>query len=456
MSSFQRSGGRYTAPILATLEHPSLHLLEDAGSSPRRVGGKAVELASLLASGVNIPVTWVLDVGPFRDWVETELPREHEPRALIKLRKPMARMERAAQARARLLEGPLPASLSRAFEALWDRLEPLAPWGLVVCASPSVEDDSIAHMAGLSAVEFGVRGSAALGEAVRRLWALIFSPRALTYLAERKARDVAMAVLIQPLLPAEISGVMATCPPSSLRGHPGGPGEFVVNAWWGLGPQVEGGDAACDVLRLAPDGTPLEGQIAHKPTMLAPSASGVAFLPVPPERRNIPCLLQTHREALAALAARLSPRGMEEVEIRFAFVEDRLFVLQAQRGPRQGFPTGGGASTVWSRTTVTESLSGVVSPLTLSLSEPFVEDSFRYTFEQLGCSVSEEPLIAGVHGRAYLNLSVLMRMAMQIPGLDAHSVVQLVGVEGATALEQQLGEVSRRGFYTRLPVTIAR
>jgi pyruvate,water dikinase len=420
------------------------------------VGGKAVELASLLRRGVDGPVTWVLDVGPFRDWVETELPREHEPRALIKLRKPMARMERAAQARARLLESPLPESLTRALDALWSRLEPLAPWGLVVRASPSVEDDSTAHMAGLSGVELGVRGGAALGEAIRRLWALVFSPRALTYLAERKARDVAMAVLIQPLLRADVSGVMATRPPSSLHGAPWGPGEFVVNAWWGIGPRVEGGDAACDVLRLAPDGALLDGQIAHKPSLLAPGHAGVELLPVPPERRGVPCLQEDHRKALAALAARLSPSGEEEAEVHFAFVEGRLLVLQAQRGPRQGFPPGGSASTVWSRTTVTESLSGVVSPLTLSLSEPFVEDSFRYTFERLGCSVSEEPLIAGVHGRAYLNLSVLMRMAVQIPGLDAHAVVQLVGVEGAAALERQLGEVSRRGFYTRLPVTAAR
>jgi phosphohistidine swiveling domain-containing protein len=420
------------------------------------VGGKATELSSLLRRGVVIPVTWVLDVGPFRELVETELPREHEPRALLKLRKPMARMERAAQARTRLLECPLPERLSRALDVLWDRLEPLAPWGLVVRASPSVEDDSTAHMAGLSGVELGVRGGPALGEAIRRLWALVFSPRALAYLAGRKARDVAMAVLIQPLVRAEVSGVMATRPPSSLHGAGWLPGEFVVNAWWGLGPRVEGGDAACDVLRVAPDGTLIDGQIAHKPAKLVPSLQGVSFDIVPPPQQDLPCLGEEQLTALAALAERLTPAGEEETEVHFAFVEGRLQVLQAQRGARQGFPPGGGAATIWSRTTVTESLSGVVTPLTMSLSEPFVEDSFRYTFERLGCSVSEEPLIAEVHGRAYLNLSVLMRMAVQIPGLDARAVVQLVGVEGAEALEKQLGEVSRRGFYSRLPVTAAR
>lgn len=443
----------YTAPTLASLEHPSLHLLEDLHDAPRKAGGGAAELASLLRHGVVVPDTWVLDAGPFRELVETELSREHEPRALLKLRKPMARMERAAQARARILESPLPAPLSRAFDALWSLLEPIAPHGLAVRASPIVDDSSTAHTAGLTGVELGIRGGPALAQAVRRLWALVFSPRALAYLAARKTRDVAMAVLIQPLVDARISGIMATRPAGDLGWNPG---DFVVNAWWGLGPQVEGGDAACDVLRLAADGSVVDAQIARKSSVLIATSAGPKWVNINPDQGAHPCLGEPQRQQLAALAERLSLSGEEEVELTFAFREDTLLVLGAQRGARQGYPTGGNSRTLWSRTTVTESLSGVVSPLTMSLSEPFVEDSFRYTFERLGCSVSGDPLIAAVRGRAYLNLSVLLRMAVQIPGLDARAVVQLAGVEGTAALRDQLGEVSRKGFYSRLPLTAAR
>lgn len=435
-------------------------------------------------------MTWVLDVAPFRDRVETELPREHEPRALLKLQKPMARMERAAQARTRLLEAPLGDSLERALASLWLRLEPLAPWGLAVRASPSLDDDSVASMAGLTGAELGVRGGPALADAVRRLWALVFSPRALSYLARRKVRDVAMAVLIQPVVVADVSGVMATRPPASSLSPGWRQGERLINAWWGLGPEVEGGDAACDVVRLATDGSPIDERIAPKHAMRIVNDEGPSLSPVSPERQTIACVQEFHRKALAALASRLDPVSPpaappaepapgaapakadakadakaekrdereegEGYEVQFAFVGERLLVLQAQRGARRGYPQGGSEHTVWSRTTVTESLSGVVSPLTLSLSEPFVEESFRHTFERLGCSVPDDPLLAGVHGRAYLNLSALLRMAVQLPGMDARSVVQLAGVEGSEALERQLGEVSRRGFYSRLPMTAAR
>ncbi len=439
-------------------EHPSLSALEDASLEPRKIGGKAATLGALLRRGVAMPVTWVLDAAPFRDVVETELPSEHEPRALLKLKKPLARLERAAQARQRLLEAPGNEALDHALEALWRRLEPVAPWGLAVRASPSLDDDSEAAMAGLTGAVLGVRGGPALAQAVRQLWALAFSPRALVYLAQRKVRDIAMAVVFQPVVMADVAGVLATRPPASPLSPRERQGERLVNAWWGLAPWVEGGDAALDVVRMSSEGDVIEQRLATKPLRLAISHEGTVWNSVPAGDQHQPCLDERRRRALAALAGRLD--ALDEVEggyeATFAFVGDRLLLLQAQRGSGLGYPEGGGADTVWSRTTVTESLSGVVSPLTLSLSEPFVEESFRHTFERLGCSVPDDRLIASVHGRAYLNLSALLRMAVQLPGLDEHSVVQLAGVEASEALERQLGEVSRRGFYTRLPLTAAR
>ncbi|RYE94980.1 MAG: phosphoenolpyruvate synthase, partial [Myxococcales bacterium] len=439
-------------------EHPSLSALEDAPLEPRKIGGKAAALGTLLRRGVAMPVTWVLDTAPFRDVVETELPSEHEPRALLKLKKPLARLERAAQARQRLLEAPPNEALEQALAALWRRLEPVAPWGLAVRASPSVDDDSEASMAGLTGAVLGVRGGPALAAAVRQLWALAFSPRALVYLAQRKVRDLAMAVVFQPVVIADVSGVLATRPPTGPLAPRERQGERLVNAWWGLAPWVEGGDAALDVVRLSANGDVIEQRLADKPLRLVVSSEGTSWGEVAPELRQRSCLDGTRRRSLAALAHRLDAldEGGDGYEAAFAFVGDRLLLLQAQRGRGVGFPEGGGEQTVWSRTTVTESLSGVVSPLTLSLSEPFVEESFRHTFERLGSSVPDDRLIASVHGRAYLNLSALLRMAVQLPGLDAHAVVQLAGVEATEALERQLHDVSRRGFYTRLPLTAAR
>jgi pyruvate,water dikinase len=462
---------------VASPDFPSLKPLEESSDAPRKVGTKAVSLARLRARGLALPTTWVLDAAPFRQLIEDHLPKDHSPRALLRLQKPLARAERAGRAREALLASPLPAALDEALGQLWEALAPAAPWGLAVRASPSCEDDSEAFMAGLTGSILGLRGGAQLGQAIKELWSLAFLPGALSYLGDRRMRDLTMGVLIQPVIAAGVSGVLTTRPPASALSSSWREGERLINACWGLGPVVSGGDAAVDVLRVTPEGEVVAAFLAAKTTRLVVRGDGVVSEPVEPENQGILCLSPAQLRALSALTARLEeepslpepPEGKPGKpnkalapvraahELTFAFVGDEPVVLQAQLALGRGYPEGGDEQTVWSRATVTESLAGVVSPLTWSLAAPHVEESFRRTFRRLGCSVpSDEPMLAGVHGRAYLNLSALMRMAVQLPGLDPRAVVQLSGVEGIELLERQVEGVSRRAFYSKLPLTAAR
>jgi phosphohistidine swiveling domain-containing protein len=61
-----------------------------------------------------------------------------------------------------------------------------------------------------------------------------------------------------------------------------------------------------------------------------------------------------------------------------------------------------------------------------------------------------------VRGRFYLNLTQFMRIAAQVPFLDARTLVELGGGWGADELAMQVRDVSRRGFYARLPLTASR
>jgi len=79
-----------------------------------------------------------------------------------------------------------------------------------------------------------VRGAAALADAVRRVWASAFLPRALAYLAHAGVRDLAMAVVLQVMVRAEAAGVLFTAPPPGLEGEHWRPGERLINATLGL------------------------------------------------------------------------------------------------------------------------------------------------------------------------------------------------------------------------------
>ena len=65
-------------------------------------------------------------------------------------------------------------------------------------------------------------------------------------------------------------------------------------------------------------------------------------------------------------------------------------------------------------------------------------------------------LVGNVHGRFYLNLSEFMRVAAQVPWLDPRTLVDLDEGFGGDEIAMQVGDVSRKGFYARLPLTTTR
>src|SRR5713101_6471639 len=93
---------------------------------------------------------------------------------------------------------------------------------------------------------------------------------------------LAMAVVVQKLVPSEVAGVLFTCDPLD----PSGP-RMLVEASWGLGATVVSGCVAPDRFHLERDtGKILEQQICTKKTMLTPAGPQ----PVPPDKQSIPCL----------------------------------------------------------------------------------------------------------------------------------------------------------------------
>jgi len=149
------------------------------------------------------------------------------------------------------------------------------------------------------------------------------------------------------------------------------------------------------------------------------------------------------------------PKGA--IDFEFVVDSERVWLVQARPVLGVGFPEGGNAQTVWSRANVGEALPGAATPLTWSIARSFSERGFRKAFASLGCSVPRGVrLVANVHGRFYLNLTLFMRIAAQVPGLDPKTLLDLGGGAEVDVLERQVAGISKRGFYARLPLTATR
>src|SRR6201999_4653193 len=113
---------------------------------------------------------------------------------------------------------------------------------VAVRSSAIGEDSAEAAFAGQQETYLWIRGADDVCEAVRDCWISLYSPTAIAYRAHREvACHLAMGVTVQLMVDSAISGVLFTCNPVS-----GDPSMVAINAGWGLGLAVVGGEVTPD------------------------------------------------------------------------------------------------------------------------------------------------------------------------------------------------------------------
>jgi pyruvate,water dikinase len=153
---------------------------------------------------------------------------------------------------------------------------------VAVRSSALGEDSAEAAHAGQQETYLWVRGIDALCDAVKDCWASLHSERAVAYRAQIGASGTGIGVTVQQMVDAEVSGVLFTCNPVS-----GDPSMVAVNASWGLGLAVVGGETTPDDWLLSK----VTGEVVRQTL----SAKEIEYLPdgrhdVPAERRDVACL----------------------------------------------------------------------------------------------------------------------------------------------------------------------
>ena len=201
-------------PLLISLDAPG-------GLDDRIVGGKAAKLAQLTRAGFTVPRGFCLTTWAYKAFVmNTEI------MAAIRMelgRKSMDDMrweeiwDAALRIRSMFLAHPLSELLSAAVAEGLERFDPSTP--LAVRSSAVGEDSAGRSFAGLHESIIGVRGKHAVEDAVRLVWASLWSDAALLYRRELgldPARS-RMAVVVQEMVDADRSGVAFARDPRDMR-----------------------------------------------------------------------------------------------------------------------------------------------------------------------------------------------------------------------------------------------
>ncbi len=207
---------------------------------------------------------------------------------------------------------------------------------LAVRSSAVGEDSASVSFAGQHTTQLGVLPGERLLEAVRGVWRSGFCDGALGY-RDRLGLDRSprMGVVIQPLIDAQVAGVLFTRNPFT------GAAERVIEASWGLGESVVQGHVVPDLYRLSPDGTTIELTVGDQRTEpRALPGSVVADHRVAADRTETPCLDEAKLLALHELALRCEAVWDGDHDLEWAFEQDGTLHL-LQRRPVTSPPRGG-------------------------------------------------------------------------------------------------------------------
>ncbi|MGH9026148.1 MAG: PEP/pyruvate-binding domain-containing protein [Acidimicrobiia bacterium] len=399
--------------------------LDGSGHTTPEVGGKASSLDTLVKEGFPVPPAAAVTTHAYRAFVD----RAGLDKALARLRPRLTGPPAAGDDAFREVEEAF--ATATMTPELADGLRAAAGQiaggrTLAVRSSATTEDladSSFAgqHLSVLDVVPDDVEA------AVRRVWASLWHPSAVAY-RDRTDHDdsaVAMAVVIQRLVPAERSGVCFTRDPAR-------PDVVRVESVAGLGEALVSGQA-----------TPDTYQLARATLRLINGCSPPAHV----------------REVARAALLVEELVGSSAQDVEWSLADSKIWVLQSRpittgaAGPSpdaDGFDTEPRPGDDYAPAGVSEMLPGVLTPLEWTVNGPMLEDAFRQLLDRLGVLPDglEGPFgfVGRIRGQAALNLSVVKRAARR-----------MAGTSGAEIERQYLGEVVTEtgpepplGFFRRI------
>jgi phosphohistidine swiveling domain-containing protein len=234
-----------------------------------QVGGKAAHLREVMRLGFRTPATHVIVRAALTQVIEhNSLSAEIEAwHAVFDTGSNADVEQRFAELSDRFRRCDIPPQLRAELVDVLTSVLVNAPSGLAIRSSSIHEDSDAASFAGVFESHIGVTDPNAALQAVIEVWLSGWAPRAMRYQRRMGARWTpdAMAVLIQPVIPATAAGVITTANPPS-----GNPWEFTIHTARGLSVDLMSGSGTGDQHILAwDDGAALSSDLAGKQPVLS-------------------------------------------------------------------------------------------------------------------------------------------------------------------------------------------
>jgi len=292
------------------------------------VGGKAFSLAILCQIGMNVPDALCVKTEAYHQFITCAGLREGILLEINRKNFKEMRWEEMWDASLRIrnlfLQTPIPSEIAKELQSPIE--EKFKDKAVVVRSSAPGEDSSQASFAGLHESYVNIRGTEAILEHLRLVWASLWSDAALLYRQELglDIEKSAMAVLIQEIVNGERSGV-------AFGKNPNDGSQAVIEAVYGLNSGLVDGTVEPDRWILdRQSGKVLSHRPAHREKCVRPSAEGIHLEPLTPGLSEKPPLTDDEIGRIFNQVLKAEEHFGASQDVEWTFREDKLFILQSR------------------------------------------------------------------------------------------------------------------------------
>ncbi len=391
------------------------------GYARRESGGKGFNLYLMSQMGLPVPEWVVLGSRYFQNFLKSSAVGDRLQSLLSDFTAGKISAETVEKEALSLFEAtPLPSEVLRAIDRA---ISNIGADSVISVRSSAADEDSQTHsFAGQLSTFLYVQGREDIVRYIRQCWASGYSARGLSYRHENKLdiTKISVAVVLQKMVDAEVSGVLFTCDPVAKKMD-----QFVVSSVYGIGEGLVSGLLDADSFWLdSQTGFLKKSEIVEKAEMLKRTGSGVCQTKaVPSDKIQIPSLEQAGLTQLFQLGQTIAQRLRRPQDIEWALADGKFYILQTRPITSLGQDLIGYPN-LWDNSNIVESYGGVTLPLSFS----FALRNYKNVYVQF-CEVLGVPsevikdmdsylsyMLGNLNGRVYYNLFNWYKLVGVLPG----------------------------------------
>lgn len=287
-----------------------------------KTGGKGYSLAILAKSAFSVPDGFIVTSSAFFEFLK----QNHlfnEITNLVSILREANLQDVSQEIRSLILEGEVPREI---ITEIADHLSELETSYVSIRSSAVSEDSAIASFAGLFDTFLHIRAELPLVlENVKQCWASLFNSRAMVYRMEKGMPHFGgMAVIIQKMIRAEISGVTFTRHPLEKK-------VLVIEASYGLGDLIVGGKIEPDEFTVNRETLEiLEKRTGQKSRMSILKNNELRVIDAPHELAKKLTLTDSTVKEIAATCLKVERVFNAAQDIEWCISDDNVWLLQSR------------------------------------------------------------------------------------------------------------------------------